>query len=66
MVLPANDLRVLDGNPTGTFWYYNNWKFNALDTIFERLTKTTIGESFKKIIAEPLEMEDFRLEDVRS
>ena len=22
-------------HPAGTFWYYNNWDFNALGTIFE-------------------------------
>ena len=26
----------------GTFWYYNNWDFNALGTIFEQEIKTTI------------------------
>ena len=49
--------------PPGTYWYYNNWDFNALGTIFEQLTKTTIFEDFKRRIADPLEMEDFRLED---
>lgn len=47
----------------GTFWYYNNWDFNALGTIFEQQTKTRIFEQFKRRIADPLEMEDFRLED---
>ena len=47
----------------GTFWYYNNWDFNALGTILEQTTKTTIFEDFKRRIADPLEMEDFRLED---
>jgi CubicO group peptidase (beta-lactamase class C family) len=48
----------------GTYWYYNNWDFNALGTIFEQRTKTTIAEAFKQRIAEALRMEDFRLEDV--
>jgi CubicO group peptidase (beta-lactamase class C family) len=48
----------------GTYWYYNNWDFNALGTIFEKLTEMTIAEAFKKRIAEALEMQDFRLEDV--
>ena len=30
----------------GTFWYYNNWDFNALGGIFERLTGTKIGAAF--------------------
>jgi len=47
----------------GTFWYYNNWDFNVLGTIFERQTKTNLFAEFKARIAEPLGMEDFRLED---
>lgn len=46
-----------------TFWYYNNWDFNVLGTIFEQETKTDIFAAFKKRIAEPLQMEDFRLMD---
>jgi len=49
--------------PPGVFWYYNNWDFNALGTIFEQATKTSIYQDFKTRIAEPLGMEDFRLED---
>jgi CubicO group peptidase (beta-lactamase class C family) len=48
----------------GTYWYYNNWDFNALGTIFEKATKTSIARAFKGRLAEPLEMEDFRVEDV--
>ena len=47
----------------GTFWYYNNWDFNVLGTIFEQQTKTKIREGFKRRIADPLQMEDFQLED---
>jgi CubicO group peptidase (beta-lactamase class C family) len=47
----------------GTFWYYNNWDFNALCTIFEQETGKKIFEEFKKLIAEPVGMEDFRLID---
>ena len=43
----------------GTFWYYNNWDFNALGTIFEQETGTKICEEFQRRIAEPLLMEDF-------
>ena len=48
----------------GSYWYYNNWDFNALGTIFEKATKTSIAQAFKERLAEPLEMEDFRVEDV--
>lgn len=46
-----------------TFWYYNNWDFNALGTIFEQETGTDIFVDFKNRIADPLQMEDFRLID---
>jgi CubicO group peptidase (beta-lactamase class C family) len=48
----------------GTFWYYNNWDFNALGTIFERQLHTTIGSEFLNRIALPIQMQDFRLEDM--
>ena len=46
-------------HPPGTFFYYNNWDFNALGSIFEQETGTKIFEEFKSKIAEPLGMEDF-------
>jgi CubicO group peptidase (beta-lactamase class C family) len=49
----------------GTFWYYNNWDFNVLGTIFERLTKANLFQEFKARIADPIGMEDFRLEDTQ-
>jgi CubicO group peptidase (beta-lactamase class C family) len=49
----------------GTFWYYNNWDFNVLGTIFERLTKTNLFREFKARIADPIGMEDFRLDDTQ-
>ncbi len=47
----------------GTFWFYNNWNFNALLTIFEKETKEKIFQAFKQKIAQPLEMQQFRLKD---
>ncbi len=47
----------------GTFWYYNNWDFNVLGTIFERETKAKIFEAVKHRLAEPLEMQDYDPED---
>ena len=46
----------------GEFYWYNNWGFNALGTIFKQKTGTTIFEEFKKRIASPLGMQDFQLE----
>ena len=44
----------------GTFWYYNNWDFNAACTVFENLTGRSIYEAFERDLAGPLEMQDFR------
>jgi len=50
-------------HPHGAYWYYNNWDFNALGTIFEKMTGAKIFEAFKKEIADPIGMEDFSLDD---
>jgi len=50
-------------HPTGTFFYYNNWDFNVLGTIFEKVSGAKIFEAFKREIAEPIGMEDFSLDD---
>ena len=47
----------------GTFWYYNNWDFNTLGTIFERAAGTSIFDDFTDRFAEPLGMEDWRRRD---
>ena len=49
----------------GTFWYYNNWDFNALGTIFEQETGTKIFEEFDTRIAKPLQMQDFNVHECR-
>jgi len=49
----------------GTFWYYNNWDFNALGTIFEQETGKKLFEEFDSRIAKPLKMEDFNISDCR-
>ena len=48
------------GHPPGTFWYYNNWDFNALGTIFQRTTGRTVFEALELELALPLQFEDFR------
>jgi len=47
----------------GTFWYYNNWDFNSLGTIFRQETGTDIFEAFKTRIADPIGMEDYQVSD---
>jgi len=51
-------------HPPGTFWYYNNWDFNVLGTIFEKKTGMKIGNAFYQRIARPIGMEDFQPSDV--
>lgn len=47
----------------GTFWYYNNWDFNALGFIYERATGQGIFEAFYQKIAQPIGMQDFTPRD---
>jgi CubicO group peptidase (beta-lactamase class C family) len=47
----------------GSFWYYNNWDFNALGTIYRKATGEDIFKSFEQRIARPLGMEDFAARD---
>jgi len=50
-------------HPPGSYWHYNNWNFNALGTIFEQASDSTIYEEFDRRIARPLQMEDFEVTD---
>ena len=47
----------------GTYWWYNNWDFNAAGAVFERQTGTDIFRAFDSTIARPIGMQDFRLMD---
>jgi CubicO group peptidase (beta-lactamase class C family) len=50
----------------GTFWYYNNWDFNALGTIFDQETgEKNIYEAFDTRIADPIGMQDYRPETLQ-
>ena len=48
----------------GEAWYYNNWGFNALGTIFESASGLAMGDAFGRWVADPLGMEDYRPSDV--
>jgi len=43
----------------GTFWYYNNWDFNALGAIYEQATGQSIYQAFAEEIARPIGMQDY-------
>jgi len=50
----------------GTFWYYNNWDFNTLGTIFNQETdERSIYTAFQARIAQPIGMQDYRPESLR-
>lgn len=47
----------------GTFWYYNNWDFNALGAIYERVVGASIFDAFEREIAGPIDMQDYQPSD---
>jgi CubicO group peptidase (beta-lactamase class C family) len=47
----------------GTFWFYNNWDFNALGAIYRKATGEDIFTSFADHIARPIGMRDFTAAD---
>lgn len=49
----------------GTFFYYNNWDFNALGTIYAQTTGETVFDAFDRQIAEPLQLEHHSRENMR-
>ena len=61
----AKDTRPPRGSHLpGTFFYYNNWDFNAAGTVFQQEAAVTIHEEYKNRIADPIGMEDFESNDV--
>jgi CubicO group peptidase (beta-lactamase class C family) len=53
-----------EAHPPGTFWYYNNWDFNVLGSVYERKLNKKIGDAFQTEIAAPIQKEDFRASDM--
>lgn len=51
------------GHKPNSFWYYNNWDFNALGTIYEQETSENIHQSFFDRIAQQIGMTDYVPED---
>jgi CubicO group peptidase (beta-lactamase class C family) len=47
----------------GTFWYYNNWDFNALGAIYLHATGVSIFDAFNRQIARPIGMQDYQPAD---
>ena len=49
----------------GSHFYYNNWDFNALGTIYERATGQSVFDAFLALIARPIGMQDMMPENMR-
>ena len=45
----------------GSHWYYNNWDFNTLATIYNHKTSNDLFKAFEDQIAIPTKMQDFSL-----
>jgi CubicO group peptidase (beta-lactamase class C family) len=46
-------------HPPGTFWWYNNWDFNVLGNVYERITGRSLFVAFEHDLARPLGMVDW-------
>jgi hypothetical protein len=58
-VAGGNDMPKRGIHQPGEHWFYNNWNFNALNTIFEQQTHVKLTDAFVDHIAQPIGMEDF-------
>ncbi|MFZ2099649.1 MAG: serine hydrolase [Oricola sp.] len=61
----AKDRPERGAHAPGAHWFYNNWDFNALGTIFSAATGETVPEAFGLMLAEPLGMQDYAPGDIR-
>jgi CubicO group peptidase (beta-lactamase class C family) len=43
----------------GSFWYYNNWDFNVLGTVFAQRCGVTVFDALERDLAQPLQLQDF-------
>ena len=61
----AGAMPARGSHPHGVHWYYNNWDFNALGTIYQRATGADLYQAFKTQIADTIGLDDFVLGDGR-
>lgn len=62
--LPTEDGGMLarpprGSHPPGAFWCYNNWDFNVLGNIYERITGRSVFLAFEHELARPMGMTDW-------
>jgi CubicO group peptidase (beta-lactamase class C family) len=60
---PGSDkaARARGSQRPGSYFYYNNWDFNVLGAVFEKLTGKTVFAAFQSDLAGPLQLQDFDL-----
>ena len=56
---PVRDRAKRHALKPGQQFEYNNWDFNALSTIYNKVSKSDLFKDFEHNIAEPLGMQDF-------
>ena len=54
-----DDRPVRGSHAPGSHWYYNNWDFNVLGTVFNQKTGDDVFKVFDSQLAKPLQMQDF-------
>ena len=63
----APDMKALrpqrGSHPPGSYWYYNNWDFNTIGFIYQKLVGADVFHGFAERIAKPIGMEDFSAAD---
>lgn len=52
-------------HPPGTYFWYNNWDFNTLGTIYKQALGESVFEGFERQLAGPLQMEHHSSENMR-
>jgi CubicO group peptidase (beta-lactamase class C family) len=55
----ARERPARGSHSAGTFWFYNNWDFNAAEAIYQQTTRQDLYASFENRIARAIGMEDF-------
>jgi CubicO group peptidase (beta-lactamase class C family) len=60
--MTANRPRRGSAEP-GAAWFYNNWDFNALGTVYRLQSGMDVFTGFQSTLAQPLGLEDFRPQD---
>jgi CubicO group peptidase (beta-lactamase class C family) len=57
----AGPVPARGSHPPGAQFYYNNWDFNVLGTIYRQLVSESIYDAFNRLIAGPIGLEDFAI-----